>query len=200
MLNEAQRRARETAVCEAVLTLLEQGSDFSSLTVSRIAEAAGIGKGTVYEYFSSKTEILHRLTAYCAKSEADRLETLLAPCAALDAAAGAMAEYLRGLARSRLAAYQIVAQLLGQSGGPPPSREAPILLARLRRILLALAGRLRAAGELDGEVDDDYFLQVMAAAWVPCLLALSPCQPLPTPPDPGAMMNRACRMMVRALR
>ncbi|MGN0983355.1 MAG: TetR/AcrR family transcriptional regulator [Gemmiger sp.] len=199
MLNETQRRAREAAVCEAVLRLLEQGSDFSSLTVSRIAGAAGIGKGTVYGYFPSKTEILRRLTAYCAENEAGRLEALLAPCAALDAAAEAMANYLRELARSRLAAYQIVVRLLVQNGGPPPSGEAPALLARLRGILLALAGRLRAAGEL-GDVQDDYFLQVVAAAWLPCLLAFSPCRTLPPGPDLGAMLERARRMMVRALR
>ena len=36
----------------------ENPSDLSAVTVSAVAAAAGIGKGTVYEYFSSKDELL----------------------------------------------------------------------------------------------------------------------------------------------
>ena len=47
MRNEQQRRSREKAIYEAVLSLGEQGQDLTALTVRQIAEAAGIGKGTV---------------------------------------------------------------------------------------------------------------------------------------------------------
>ena len=72
MLKEEERRQRETAVYQAVLRLIGNGADITKLRVQEIAAEAGIGKGTVYEYFSSKEEILRGVTAgkrygpYCA--------------------------------------------------------------------------------------------------------------------------------------
>ena len=49
---------KKAAVFRAVLKLLRQGRPLGDLKVSEIAEAAGIGKGTVYEYFPSREELL----------------------------------------------------------------------------------------------------------------------------------------------
>ncbi len=42
----------------AVLEMLEEGTDASAIRVSMITERAGIGKGTAYEYFDSREEIV----------------------------------------------------------------------------------------------------------------------------------------------
>ncbi|MCI9278941.1 MAG: TetR/AcrR family transcriptional regulator [Lachnospiraceae bacterium] len=42
----------------AVLQLFEQGEEAGSIRVSAITEMAGIGKGTAYEYFDSKEEMV----------------------------------------------------------------------------------------------------------------------------------------------
>lgn len=42
----------------AVIELLEGGEDISGLRVSTITDKAGIGKGTAYEYFDTKEEIV----------------------------------------------------------------------------------------------------------------------------------------------
>lgn len=46
---------------DIALSALEIFSEkgFESASISRIAKAAGIGKGTVYEYFGSKEELIH---------------------------------------------------------------------------------------------------------------------------------------------
>lgn len=49
---------------EAVRTLLEEGRDINTLTVSEITEKAGIGKGTAYEYFKSKEEMIAKAVLY----------------------------------------------------------------------------------------------------------------------------------------
>ena len=54
---------KKAAVFRAVLHLLRQGRPLGDLKVSEIAEAAGIGKGTVYEYFPSREELLRDLGA-----------------------------------------------------------------------------------------------------------------------------------------
>ena len=53
-------RRREQEILDASLSLfLEQGED--SVTVEMIADAVGIGKGTIYKHFRSKAEIYLRL-------------------------------------------------------------------------------------------------------------------------------------------
>lgn len=46
------------AAYKAVIELFAEGADLNTLTVSEITARAGIGKGTVYDYFSNKEEIL----------------------------------------------------------------------------------------------------------------------------------------------
>ncbi len=52
------RKERETALYEAALRLIAKGVNPAAMKVQQIADEAGIGKGTVYEYFASKDEIL----------------------------------------------------------------------------------------------------------------------------------------------
>lgn len=44
----------------AVLQLVREGADFSGVKVSDITDRAGIGKGTAYDYFDSKEEMIAR--------------------------------------------------------------------------------------------------------------------------------------------
>lgn len=46
------------AMYEAVLSLFSSGRELSTLKVSEITAKAGIGKGTAYEYFSTKEEMI----------------------------------------------------------------------------------------------------------------------------------------------
>lgn len=55
---------KELAIFEGVHRLLREGVDYAEMKVSAIAAAAGVGKGTVYEYFSSKEEILRSALHY----------------------------------------------------------------------------------------------------------------------------------------
>lgn len=52
------------AIYQAVFELFEEGADLNSLTVSEITKKAGIGKGTAYEYFSDKEEMIARSIFY----------------------------------------------------------------------------------------------------------------------------------------
>ena len=45
---------KEEAVFEGIMELLRNGNNPYKITVSEIAKSANIGKGTVYDYFSSK--------------------------------------------------------------------------------------------------------------------------------------------------
>ncbi len=56
--------AKEKALYESVLSLIEEGGSIGSLKVSVIAQRAGIGKGTTYEYFKSKEELIGKALFY----------------------------------------------------------------------------------------------------------------------------------------
>ncbi len=55
---------KETKVYIAVGQFIGEGRDISTLTISEISSRAGIGKGTTYEYFKSKEELLSRAIYY----------------------------------------------------------------------------------------------------------------------------------------
>ena len=60
------------AAYKAVAELFMEGADLGSLTVSEITARAGIGKGTVYDYFANKEEMLagalyHEMDMVCSE-------------------------------------------------------------------------------------------------------------------------------------
>lgn len=61
---EKQYPPKVIAMNEAVISLLAEGRDLNTLRVSEITARAGIGKGTAYEYFSSKAEIIATALEY----------------------------------------------------------------------------------------------------------------------------------------
>lgn len=59
----------------AVSELIQQDADLSSLTVSNITEKAGIGKGTAYDYFDSKEEIIASAMIYQMHQVVDKVRS-----------------------------------------------------------------------------------------------------------------------------
>ncbi len=69
--------AKEISIFEGIYALLNQGRQLHELKVSDIAAAAGMGKGTVYEYFSSKDEIIRQALGYHIMREVELFFTLV---------------------------------------------------------------------------------------------------------------------------
>lgn len=63
-MNKEEYFPKEKAVYKAVLELFEEGADINNLTVAEITGRAGIGKGTAYEYFSGKEEMIAKAFFY----------------------------------------------------------------------------------------------------------------------------------------
>ena len=61
-LNPSSPKA--VALYEAVSALSREGADLTQLKVSDIAAKAGIGKGTVYDYFKSREELIVKAVLY----------------------------------------------------------------------------------------------------------------------------------------
>ncbi|MFI3283666.1 MAG: TetR/AcrR family transcriptional regulator [Erysipelotrichaceae bacterium] len=61
--------SKKIQIFEAVFKLANKDADLRQVTVQEIATQAQIGKGTLYEYFKSKEEIVEESLIYFAKKE-----------------------------------------------------------------------------------------------------------------------------------
>lgn len=103
---------KELAVYEAVTRLWRKGADLHNLTVQAIAAEAGIGKGTVYEYFTSREEILGKAFLYEIQRFLDRIEEALAGARAFGEKLDVLFEAADTLVRQEAAGMQVLASYL----------------------------------------------------------------------------------------
>ena len=55
---------KEIAIYKAVVDMINEGADVNGMKVGEITNRAGIGKGTAYEYFTSKEEMVEEALVY----------------------------------------------------------------------------------------------------------------------------------------
>lgn len=67
---------KEICVFNAIMTLCKADKKIYNVTVQDIANAAGIGKGTLYEYFSSKEDIITGALIYFLERENDKAQQI----------------------------------------------------------------------------------------------------------------------------
>ena len=138
---------RKAKVYEAALTLTARGISPAAMTIQQLADAAGIGKGTVYEYFASKEEIWQGLARYCFERENERIALRFGRCRTLADLEKELVDYLQEVAAQRMSTYNILAASFGQQGPLPDCTDD--CRRQLNAITDELLDRLRAAGEID---------------------------------------------------
>lgn len=79
MMNQKEKlfSEKELAMFHAVIELIEENIDVNSMKVSDITNRAGIGKGTAYEYFSSKEEMVTKAIIWAAGQETEKIMEML---------------------------------------------------------------------------------------------------------------------------
>jgi AcrR family transcriptional regulator len=130
--------ARHQAILAAARALASEGG-IAAVQIAPVAERAGIAAGTVYRYFTSKTDLVTELVNELAQSEIAALnkaaEAAPGPLSALAAAVAAFGA--RALATRRLA-FALIAE--------PVEREADAARVKYRKSLAgAFEIRIRAA-------------------------------------------------------
>lgn len=70
------RDVKKVAIYDAAIKLLESTTNKHEIKISDIAKNAGVGKGTVYEYFDSKDELLQLAVIYGIEQQFSQLKNL----------------------------------------------------------------------------------------------------------------------------
>ncbi|MFA7412278.1 MAG: helix-turn-helix domain-containing protein, partial [Tissierellaceae bacterium] len=60
---------KEIAIFDGLVLLMREGANPYSIKVSDIARSANIGKGTIYDYFDSKEEVISKAIIYSMSKE-----------------------------------------------------------------------------------------------------------------------------------
>ena len=63
---------KEKLIFSGVLKLAHSGQNLEKITAQQIADSAGVGKATIYDYFSSKDEIIAKAILYYQQMEMDK--------------------------------------------------------------------------------------------------------------------------------
>lgn len=158
---ERQRAELREEILEAARELVNQRGA-KALTMRAVASAVGYSPGALYEYFSSKNEILEALYFRGAEGLDGRTRQILAaagPNATLLARMGLAARAYRGYALEHPDLYRLIFTLQSpQAGALPTGQEYG------DSSFSALVGLVQEAGRR-GEIADDEPLDLAAALW-----------------------------------
>ncbi len=139
----------------AVQELVGEGRDINDISVSAITERAGIGKGTIYDYFDSREEIIACAFLFYIRQTAER-----------------MTEMMRGIASFQEEIHLLFDQLDGDSeqktcfirfvhGATDNSKYSPIIRKKLRETAIGkklpeqLFGEIIRRGMESGEINSE---------------------------------------------
>lgn len=151
---------KEVAVFRAVLTLAGRGVNLTEVKMQQIADAAGMGKGTLYEYFTSKEQLLNDTVSWCVLHELETVTALPDEAADFDQLMQRTADYIEQLVTRRAVAYKMLATVQHRKS-PPGCGEASELEQRCQQLIYAETGRAyelaRRTLPQAGDLDADFF-------------------------------------------
>jgi AcrR family transcriptional regulator len=156
------------AIYEAVGRLMAEGREPNDLKVSDITKAAGIGKGTAYEYFSSKEEIINRAVCYQMQTMLERAMNLLKNLTTLEAQLTQMIEWAEYSVANHMISNFFKLQIKDADNQADMENRAGELAACRDRFFEKLADIMLETGNLDGSIskpeDRTYARAVIIAA------------------------------------
>ncbi len=151
---EMERNEKVLAIYRAVWKLIDEGNDISRVKVADITAKAGIGKGTAYEYFRSKEEIVAKALRYDFLTQFQALEDSVENQKDLHSAIESCFQWLEENAGHR----GLSMQFLQKTGCLPgileevcDGKEGDTRLSVIKRIL----GYMVKLGKEEGTIDPD---------------------------------------------
>ena len=99
---------KELMIFQGVSKLASQGKSIYTVTAQQIASAAGVGKGTIYEYFSTKEEIIAKAIIYSIEQENIQLKKAVATATNFEGKIGAVFDRVLDSFSNSLSAFNVM--------------------------------------------------------------------------------------------
>lgn len=154
-LNEAGELPHKVRLLfAAVMELLLEGTDVNTLKISDITEKAGIGKGTAYEYFESKEDVIGAAIIHYVEKFLAEVETNLKKQKGFSEGLDYLFDVLEHNLNERGCFLQIVHLMLGNSSMGVYLQEA--IRSGQVELPLVLLDRMVERGVEQGEIRKEY--------------------------------------------
>ncbi|MBC5581214.1 TetR/AcrR family transcriptional regulator [Anaerofilum sp. BX8] len=201
MVEKKSYTEKETALFAAVTRLAASGRELHGLRVSEIAAEAGIGKGTVYEYFKSKEALIGCAMLYNLEQLFACAEETLNGVGSFREGFFACVGMVRGALERRLSAVQMLVSELRRGELETYLGDRLEELEQYRSDMDALIGRVVSLGETEGlfgAADPwEYRCFVFGSAVASCAMAGGVCL---RQGEASQLDGYAYEMLLRALR
>ena len=144
-MSEKVYAEKERAILISAVDLMREGRDVSEMKVADIAAAANVGKGTVYEYFSSKEEIISEAISYGTQAWLSCMQAEVNRQATFDDKLDVMLDWLQDSAKERRMLLQI-------HKGTPQDCGRALFVDIVAHAVQALFMGILDAGEREGKI------------------------------------------------
>ena len=104
---------KQLVVLQSVIRLMEGGADLREVKASDIAQAAGIGKGSLYLYFSSKEDIILNALLYRLDMQMDQVIALVEREESFREKCRAIFHFCRTLSEGDASAFRLAMKSIG---------------------------------------------------------------------------------------
>lgn len=150
---------KEKSIFKGILDLLNQGLGIHELKVSDIAVAAGIGKGTVYEYFSTKEEIIRKAVSYYVYKEYESFTALIANHQSFKDVVYRILNHMVDMLKTRFTSLLFMVVSLGESDVKQLIQEDHVLFAEIRSGMNEFTMELFKIGKQENLVGESVSLE-----------------------------------------
>ena len=145
---------KEKSIFKGIMDLLNQGYGIHELKVSDIAVAAGIGKGTVYEYFSTKEEIIRQALSYYVYKEYETFTASISNEHKFEDMIYKLLNHMVDLLKSRFSSLLFMVVSLGESDIKQLIREDRVLFTEIRSGMNKFIMKMFNRGKMEKLIGD----------------------------------------------
>ena len=155
MLKKKDYSSREIAIFEAMVTLLNRGKRFHELKVADITAAADMGKGTAYEYFASKEEIMRESIRYHAFKELSAFSYFISSQDSFMGMINNYMEYIVDMMQTRFSSLMMILINLEQSELQQLIHEDNELVTTIQYVINEQIDSVLVLGKKEGLIGDN---------------------------------------------
>ena len=152
---------QQLAIFEGVYALARQGRDLNTVRVQEIADAAGMGKGSLYEHFKSKEDILNEAGRWCMNRELEQIHTQMEQADGYDAMLTVCLRYLREVMTCRMETYSALGRYYQMTA--PEQRQ---WVVQSKEHFRQIAEQGRREGQVDPALSEEVCCDILISSLI----------------------------------